>query len=204
MATEKSAPGPKVFDVAKPGSGKTDIGSKPMIVGHKTLAEDPMVREAEKKTAESPEETSQKSTKLQSPSENKKVITPLTDTVENDTKDEETEDVQKTDLDQKVSEEAVSDKQEDNDSVVIQDTVEQNEEVELDPNVEKMEMDDKLSKIIESKKYFVTVHDSPTSFSIKAFILTFVIALIVGLSAVVILIDAELLNIGVELPFDFL
>ncbi len=34
----------KVFDVAKPGKGKVDIGSKPMIVGHKSMASDPMMR----------------------------------------------------------------------------------------------------------------------------------------------------------------
>lgn len=41
MAEKKPA---KVFDVASPGKGKIDIGSKPMIIGHKTMAADPMMR----------------------------------------------------------------------------------------------------------------------------------------------------------------
>lgn len=44
MPAKKSA-SEKVFDVAKPGSTKPDIGSKPMIVGHRSMAGDPMMRE---------------------------------------------------------------------------------------------------------------------------------------------------------------
>ncbi len=44
MPAKKSA-SDKVFDVAKPGSTKPDIGSKPMIVGHRSMASDPMMRE---------------------------------------------------------------------------------------------------------------------------------------------------------------
>lgn len=45
----------KVFDVAKPGTSKPDIGSKPMIVGHKSMASDPMMREAESENADGKE-----------------------------------------------------------------------------------------------------------------------------------------------------
>lgn len=45
MPAKKSDPD-KVFDVAKPGTSTPDIGSKPMIVGHKSMASDPMVRES--------------------------------------------------------------------------------------------------------------------------------------------------------------
>ena len=44
----------KVNDVSAPSESKPDIGSKPMIVGHKSLASDPMVREKAVNTGSAP------------------------------------------------------------------------------------------------------------------------------------------------------
>ncbi len=44
--TKKKSNAGKVFDVAKPGTSKPDIGSKPMIIGHKSTVADPMMKEA--------------------------------------------------------------------------------------------------------------------------------------------------------------
>ncbi|HMT19167.1 MAG TPA: hypothetical protein PKD15_03985, partial [Candidatus Saccharibacteria bacterium] len=68
----------KVMDVAKPGEAKADIGSKPMIIGHKSLAVDPMVKDssAETSTSTNAEEVANKPTeeKILPPSQRQKTI----------------------------------------------------------------------------------------------------------------------------------
>ncbi|MCA9328719.1 hypothetical protein KC959_03035, partial [Candidatus Saccharibacteria bacterium] len=96
MAAEKDK---KVMDVASPEEAKTDIGSKPMIVGHKSMASDPMVREEEvEKTSEEASEASaspekQDEPKLVPPSAKQKTIVPL----KNQEKEESSEEFKEAD-----------------------------------------------------------------------------------------------------------
>jgi len=76
---KKAPKSSKVFDVSMPGKGKVDIGSKPMIVGHRSVAADPMVREKEEAEA-----VETKITKL--PSESKIRIEPISDDAKKDPK----------------------------------------------------------------------------------------------------------------------
>lgn len=61
-------PTKKVFDVAKPGSAKPDATSRPLIINHRNMVQDPMVAD---KTATAPELEASKSDK---PSEKEKPI----------------------------------------------------------------------------------------------------------------------------------
>lgn len=45
MAASKSDKPDKVFDVAKPGKAAASASSRPLIIGHKTILKDPMVKE---------------------------------------------------------------------------------------------------------------------------------------------------------------
>lgn len=179
----------KVFDVAKPGSGKVDIGSKPMIIGHKSLAEDPMVKEAKKETEPTEDSEEKEVEKVTPPSVTKKVITPLSEQ-KGDPQPEEQEAVTK-----KLEADASSDP--------ITEDIEDVKEEKVDPEVEKNERNEKLQSMVQSKKYFVTIHNQSSS-QLKVFILTFIGALIIGLIGVALLIDAEILDINIELPFDLL
>ncbi len=85
----------KVFDVAKPGKSKPDIGSKPMIVGHKSLANDPMVKEdsgREKPAGERPE-VSKEDVQLTEKSTSKVKIEPLSEEMKPKDKEEAKEEV---------------------------------------------------------------------------------------------------------------
>ena len=169
MAEKKTEKDSKVFDVAKPGDGKNDIGGKPMIIGHKSIKEDPMVKDA----AEAPQKEAKEEAKVTPPSVSKKVIEPLS---KEEKKEESPADDSKTEPEKGKT---------------------------VDPEVEKNEKNDKLQKLVESKKYFVTVHENTASHA-KVFTITFIVALLVGTATVLLLIDAEILDLGVDLPFDFL
>ncbi len=191
MATKENDA--KVFDVAKPTDAKKDIGSKPMIIGHKSLKEDPMVKEAvtESGKEETPTETAGQKTeeqKVTPPSVSKKVITPPSEEQKKEVVTKDT--VVATDSQEGSTEENIE-------------TEEIEEELKVDPEVEKNEKNEKLHNMIESKKYFVTIHEKSSSHA-KVFIITFIIALLVGFAVVALLIDAEVLDLGVDVPFDFL
>jgi hypothetical protein len=207
MTTNNNTPGPKVFDVARPGDSAPGIGSKPMIVGHRTLAEDPMVRDnTDKKADDIP---AQPEPKLEAPSATKKVVTPVS---EQSNTSEETAELEETNASDTVEKaEAVAPTQqaevEPKNSQPEEQEVAENQsdnEKKIDPSVEQMERDENIKKMVESKKYFVTIHDSQSSSSMKTFAITFVIALLVGLAIVTVLIDADILDIGITLPVDFL
>lgn len=61
MATNKSGGknAKKIFDVTKPGQSSPDASSKPVIIGHKPLVEDPMVKENVPVSQLSPTDTHQ-------------------------------------------------------------------------------------------------------------------------------------------------
>jgi hypothetical protein len=197
MVTKDS--GPKVFDVARPGARQTDIGSKPMSVGHKSIASDPMVKHdvnaSQLPTEEAPEVsiTEQKSptverTDLKAPSVSKRIIAPL-------------------DKEEKTPVKPANNSGEKTpgiDEVTEATTVEEDtKKIKIDPAVERMEREDNLQKLIAGKKYFVTIHESTNSGK-KTFLLTFVVAMIVGLIVLAALIDSEIIDLGIDLPFDLI
>ena len=193
----------KVMDVAKPGDGKADIGSKPMIVGHKA-ENDPMVKEQQSSAPvdevkdEAPAENNNDSPDTQSPSATKKVIKPLSDISEQtseptaeskpDTK-QPTEDKSLEDLETEKAIESIDD------------------QIAADSNAtDKNKTNDEnntVQELINSKKYFVTVNKD-NRINWKVFGLTYIIFMILSLVTAAALIDADVLSIDIELPFDFL
>ncbi len=63
----------KVFDVAKPGTSTPDTGSKPMVVGHKSITIDPTIKAAE----DSPEIESGEKISVGTKAVEKKIIAPI-------------------------------------------------------------------------------------------------------------------------------
>jgi hypothetical protein len=74
----------KVMDVAKPEETVPDIGSKPMIVGHKSLPIDPMVKsETQNEETETSPATNDSKETIAAPSEKQKIIEPLSNEKKN-------------------------------------------------------------------------------------------------------------------------
>lgn len=217
MATTK-----KVMDVAKPEDAKPEIGSKPMIVGHKSMATDPMVRETDAVATDATEETGKKQEekraptqeKLALPSEKQKVLAPLEKSEPEpavDIEDKKTEAVpavpvegakivEKQDpltaSDDVPTEKSAEKKTEE----VPADTTEE-KKPEIDPVAVEMEKQDDLRKMIASKKYFVSVKQAKKSNPLaKAITIIFLVLALFG--TLFYLVDTDKLDLGFDLPFN--
>ena len=178
----------KFMDIAKkPEEATADIGSKPMIVGHK-MATDPMVRESEESSK--PEVTTAEPEKLVPPSQKQKPLAPIVSPSENKETTankvaSETENKDSHPLDQS-KETPASEKTE--------------AKTEIDPVAAEMEKQDELNKIIDSKKYFVSVKQARGSNSL-AMVIALVVLLLAGLMTLFYFVDTDKLDVGFELPF---
>lgn len=165
----------KVTDVAKPGTTPADPTSRPVIVGHGPMVADPMLN------AEKSEET--KTTSGTAPQE---ASGPTATTGTGSSKPKIT---------------PVSSQEE-----VKQDAAE-NDEKKLDEQmIEKKDTTEdkqaRLGELIESGEYNVTIKQAKNG-SVRTFLLTITIVLLLGAVLVYVLADLKVLDIGVELPFEF-
>ncbi len=210
----------KVMDVSSPGESKPDTGSKPMVVGHKFLSSDPDVKT--KDAEETKEDDSNKSEEKETITPKKKIVLkPLSDNIKTDeeepdetkmpeekddkqdspnesevsSKEDEPKQEEKKEEPKEVSEaEKSDDQQSDNDA---------SEETQKDEDKANLEKENRLQDIIKSKEYYVPIKHQGAS-AVKTFLVTFILVCVVGLLALAILIDAEVLDFGIDLPFDFL
>lgn len=60
-----------------------------------------------------------------------------------------------------------------------------------------------LRALVDSKKYYLKIDDSATS-SIRTFVLTVLVVLLIGAIGLVVAIDAGVLDLGVDLPFNLI
>lgn len=197
MADEK-----KVFDVTKPGSAKPETGSKPMVVGHKMM-KDPTLTNSKKSEDSSDEPIAQTS---------KITINPVSEEFTPETTDEtppESTD-QSNDLNTSSTDDDQTSKNVTPDTVVevdspatepvIETTAEEKKEAAVDKRIEQEE---NLQKIIKEKTYIVPIEEASYS-AFKTFMKTFIIVGLLGVIAIVLLIDAEIIDLGITLPFDLL
>lgn len=177
----------KILDVTSPVDTKVEIGSKPMIVGHKSMVSDPMVREAEIENKELPvatvaiEEVSKSDPVIAPPSERQKTIEPINDkpaTVESKT------------------EENPSSDNKDNSSP---DDEENENSTEIDPAAVALEQEEVIRKLLESKKYRVSIKQARNTGKSPVWIA--IAMLLVGLITLFVLVDTKKLDIGFDLPF---
>jgi len=213
MADEK-----KVFDVAKPGTSKPDTGSKPMVVGHKSMASDPAIAadndtadNDKKETAVADEPKTEETSEL--PSQKKITIEPLPKSDKPDgvaakttpksdkivTGEENTSTASDTEKAVKPAE-TDTDQPEKKPAVSSKDKKKSEQEAKAE---EQIAREEKLTELIKSKKYNVSIHEARGS-AVKMFVITFVIVGIVGVALVAMLVDAEIIDLGIELPFDLI
>jgi hypothetical protein len=208
MTTQK-----KVMDVAKPEETKPDIGAKPMIVGHKSVAIDPMMKEKDAKT--NPFEVVSDSVNTSdepavAPSEknipNLKPIAQKSDIEEKATK---TEDKSNDDQVDQASEPVTDAVKATNDTAPAQDkknaqAEKENEENKdaknaIDPVAAELEKQENLRQLIDSKKYYVSVKQSSGRGMTKIIIaITSIVMLL--LAGLYYLIDTKKIDFGFDVP----
>jgi len=177
---------PPVFDVSKPGKTAADPSSRPLIVTHKPMVkQDPMV---------APETEEKK--------EEKKPLTPKREAVLQPSEELISEEAKKPKEEEKKPEENTSD-----DSAAIESLA-----GEAEAKQKNKKQDEEIAKkaaeienLIQSKKYNLPIHDaSYRSKSLFTTLLNIILILMVLAALFVLAIDAKLINVGLELPFDLI
>jgi len=201
----------KVFDVAKPGSSKPTTGTKPMVIGHKSLAQDPSINvKASENPPVEPKTTDDNivDSKVSAPpSQKKRVIVPLSDTTSN-TEDNKADTEQKPSSSSEVAEIKSSTPDSTNlqsvdETTSVIDKKDAPKDKEKDAGDIQLEREEHLQELIKSKKYAVNIKEK-RSFGLKTFILTILGITILGAIVVVLLIDADIIDLGIKLPFDLI
>ena len=66
-----------------------------------------------------------------------------------------------------------------------------------------LEKEEKLQSLIASKEYDVHIKESGSG-STRTFIITFFVVGLIAIAAILLMIDAEIIGSGIDLPFDLL
>ncbi len=199
----------KSIDVTSPKDAKVDIGSKPMIVGHTSMATDPMVREkvpevAEKKTeAQKSEEIKEpeitEKSELVPPSAKQKTLQPISDeTVKEDAVTSKKDVIDDSGLVETKSVNSADDKKSDV-TTAVKEPSEAKEEIKIDPVAANMEREENIRKIIDSKKYNVSIKQAHPKG--KGTVYALIIFALLALAGLFVAIDTGKLNVGIALPF---
>lgn len=215
MPTAKK-PEAQIMDVSKPGKSPAEPSARPVIVGHRSLVQDPMVTSTEASKPDKSE--SEEETKPTSPSSGKKVIVPLGEQAAKPNKADQSareepnnasDSAERTaSADEETKEQAGAEESTEavSDAAVVDSVIEQvntgtKREEELKA-AEERKKTEAIEKLITEKKYFVPIgKDSRSSIKgmwVPAVVLLLTLLVIVGA------IDAEILKTGFSLPFDFL
>ena len=179
----------KVFDIANPGSSRPDTGSKPMVVGHKNLLDPTLKGPVESESASSDPLAARR----------EKTLTPMSDSKSEKTKqevvivsDEKPEIALSTTApaeEEPVTEDepATTPEPEEEPAVEIpEQTPESKQKAEADQEIERSE---KLQEMIRNKTYNAPIHEA-SMLSLQTFFKTFIIVAVVGIFALIILVDA--------------
>ncbi len=187
----------KIFDVSKPGVSKPDTGSKPMVIGHKSLVSDPSIKTDSQNASKT----------VKPPSVTRIKLNPINNLSEDSGEVSESKPVEKEDKaninPEKTAEKDQPTQEEKSEEEPEEKTKTKTAKKEKDAGDIQLEREQQLQEMIQSKKYFVDIKEAK-SIALRRFIITFLVVIIVGLLAVVVLIDAGVLNFGVKLPFNFI
>jgi hypothetical protein len=213
---------PKMVDVSEPGKTAASATSRPVIVGHGSMIkQDPMVKEGveveDAKPASSgtrisikpPEDSAEEAEEKTSEAEDTEV---KPDKNEEKTSEEPTENNNAQPAKEDTNESAEeTDKTNDPAEAVQADSgsmaaneianklaAKKEEKAKAEARTKKME---EINKLVNSRKYFVRVHQGPGGTSYSTWILIILFVAVVG---IILAIDAEMLNVGLLLPFDLI
>lgn len=188
------------MDVSKPGKSMPDLSARPVIVTHRPMVQDPMVK-SEVKTEEPvvAEETETKAdeTEDSSPSREKKVIKPISEPVESSEttevepkKDESTE--EETAAAEAAVVEAVASQAQSRSGIKSGELSEQDKAKQ-----------EHINKLIEEKTYFVSTGQASQRRNRRTAAVLFVLTLVIiagGYAAI----DSGVISANIELPIDLI
>lgn len=192
----------KVFDVGKPGSAKPETGSKPMVVGHKIMKDPTLTESKEDSEEEKDKKLTVKSEKTIAPISDEKVEETAEETPIESTTEETDVEVKKPIAPLSAEEKSENGIEEEAEETPQEKQKNAEDKAKDEANLG-LELDDNLQKMIKDKTYNVHIHEANFN-SAKTFFKTLIVVGLVGLIAILVLIDAEIIDLGVNLPFDLL
>ncbi len=203
----------KVMDVASPGESKPETGSKPMVVGHKFLSADPDVKSTDAQNDNAANNSKEETTAIP---KKKIVLAPISENIK--TEEEKTDDTDSVTATSEEAQNTEPPKQQETDAKDNND-IEENttqdpeieeatkertaEEKQSDEDKASQEKEAHLQEIIKSKEYYIPIKHHGAS-AAKTFLITFILVCLVGAVLLAVLMDAGIIDLGVQLPFDFL
>lgn len=213
MASEEKKQRKKqVFDVAKPGKTPAEASSRPIIISHKPLVEDPMVSKKSEQTDpdDKPSGIAVSTSAGEVVSHGGKVVQPPQhEEVETDKSSHPAETVNDADnsIEPETKEQAKTESTSQA-SVEINaaaDELEQKnvkQEADAKESKQEAELQERISKLIEEKKYFVKIGETRRHKSASTGIMLFLLLLVVA--GLYLAVDAELIKTSISLPYDFI
>lgn len=199
----------KVFDISKPGKSQPAATSKPVIVGHKSMVEDPMVVAANKPEATTPAPVAvepedkpagspvvEEKGSIDEASHTAKVVTPPSDAApaaEGD--NEKPGETEAKPPEEKLAEEAVADS--------VPDEKDDNKEVKPADSKETEAEKAKaaaIQELIENKKYAVKIGEVQRKRH-SHWTLAILVLLLVAIFTAYLLIDAGIIKTNIKLPY---
>jgi hypothetical protein len=184
----------KVFDVAKPGSSKPNTGSKPMVVGHKIMKDPTLVEDKQTEVHEKTEAISQASKITVEP-----VSEEFTGVKNKIINEHEVESGDKSET----SKQSIPETENNVEESAAAEPEQTPEEKKENADSLEIEREENLQKIIKEKTYIVPVQEASFS-AFKTFLKTFLIVSLLGVLIILILVDLEIIDLGITLPFDIL
>lgn len=205
----------KVFDVAKPGKSGPSPTSKPVIVGHKSMIEDPMVKKdsipvTDAGSNEAADNTQPTSEKPELSPHEAKTVMPLSDAEKVEEKPAATAE-DETKPTEPVSEAAPAPAEPtENQEAAVSDSVPDEPEKTPKPTdkdakaaEEEKARQEAIQKLIESKQYVVHVGESHHRKSRKGVIIVLLVLLLVVVGADL-AVDAGYIDVGFKPPVDLI
>jgi hypothetical protein len=195
----------KIFDVARPGSSSPETGTKPMVIGHKTMASDPSILKEDAKQYEAkPDVEDNKEPGITLSPSKKLTLHPLNAEKKSDEDAVEESNQSTTENKSESSSEKTDESSDDNELTSNpSEKSKTTNEIEKERQVVAEAQEAKLQELIKSGKYIVDIKESH-GFNFRSIITAFLftgVILVVGLA---VLIDLEIIDLGISLPFDIL
>jgi len=219
MADKPERPAQKFFDVSHPGKSTPSSTSRPTIVGHHTILQDPMVN-ADHENEEAITNTSSIVSRVSTTN-----IVPSDEAIAGYNSTEKIEDTSKPsveDVKEKVEDEPQVDEQKAEEPELIEpeskDPAEETSDIQMQSTdgtnteeqkkVEKetkedIEKQEAIDKLIADKTYFAPIAGNKGNSAKRSFVMSIVVALVVVFVAGYLLIDSGIIKTSVKLPVSF-
>lgn len=184
----------KTMDVAKPGKSAPDTSARPVLVTHRPMVQDPMVKEGTSTEDKTADDTK---SKLEPTTHGGKVISPVSDPpIAEDSKEPEAEPAkpEKSQEETRAEEAAVVD------AVADQATADKKKQNELSD--EEKAKQKTIQKLITEKKYFVPV--GQVSHRRNQRLLIVFLALLLIAAGGYLAVDAGIITTNIKLPVDII